>query len=283
MAKIEEILAEKSEAPKPDPIETNVDTSVQEPEGQQQVTEPTIGPGAESGDEPPKRSWGYAAYKDEKEKRQQERDARLKAEAERDQERQDRGNDRKRLEELERALAQSRIQSQLQPTPPPNQFEDPDGYTNHLRAEYRGELQKVAFNSSMNVARKFYKQEFDEAYKEAERVIALNPHDPLALTLQRSDDPGEELVNWHRRNKTLSELSDPVAYEQKVLEKALADPERRKTILAQIAGQAQQPPGQQTLAPSTLPSNLAGARSVGERNPAWTGPKPLSEILSKRK
>jgi hypothetical protein len=146
--------------------------------------------------------------------------------------------------------------SDVKPEPPkpevvPDIFEDPKGFVEHITRGFKTELsardtqiadQRVDF--SMKLAHKFHKDTFERAW---EAVNRLNVNDPdsraIVQRITASPDPGEALVNWHRREQTRAEVGDDVvAYRERVAkearEAAMKDPEIRKQIIAEMRGEA---------------------------------------------
>lgn len=119
------------------------------------------------------------------------------------------------------------------------------------------------------------KEALGAAYAELEQRLQT---DPSARTtyqqIMSSDDPWDALGQWHKREKFLAEAgNDPDAYKAKLKAELLAE-------LQPGDGQQRQ---QQKPAP-VLPSNLAGARNVGNRSgPAWGGPQPIGSIFDMKR
>jgi hypothetical protein len=82
--------------------------------------------------------------------------------------------------------------------------------------------------SSLQLARRTYKNEFDEAYAAAQQYV-----DPgLRARMHQSSDPGETLMGWYRELRIRAEVgNDPAAYRKKLRDEALKDPEFRKAAM----------------------------------------------------
>jgi len=124
----------------------------------------------------------------------------------------------------------------------PDPLLDPQGHADYLekrweereaRVEQRllGERREV----SLLNAREKYTKEFDEAYETATRQV-----DPvLRERMQQSNNPGETLIGWYRELKVRNEVGNDLgAYEKKVREKLLKDPEFRKAAMETWRGEA---------------------------------------------
>ena len=170
-------------------------------------------------DAPQVPSWRVREINEEKRAAQAERDA-LKVE-----------RDRLAYEQQEFRRRLAQLEQPKQPKVPemPDPLLDPAGHAEFL--EKRWEERERRFEErlvnerremSLQVARKTYKDEFDEAYQTAQQHV-----DPILRTrMQQSSDPGETLISWYRERKILAEIgSDPKAYDQKKREQFLNDPE----------------------------------------------------------
>lgn len=145
------------------------------------------------------------------------------------------------------------------PEPPkvetvPDIFEDPKGFAEHITKGFQSELNKrdqqlaaQRVETSMAIAHAFHKDTFEEAWG---AINKLDPRNPDAQqTVQRiyaSPNPGEALVNWHKRSKTLAEVGDdPAAFRERIAketrENLMKDPEFRKQIVAELRGEAARP------------------------------------------
>lgn len=156
---------------------------------------------------------------------------------------------------------------------PPDIFEDPKGFTEYLQKGFQRELsqrdQQMAaqrLENSMALAHVAHKETFEKAWG---ALNQLNPSDPEArATVQRitaSPNPGEALVNWHKRQATFAEVGDdPVAYRARVAQETrealMKDPEFKKQLIAELRGEAQRPgPDGNPRTATRLPNSLARA------------------------
>jgi hypothetical protein len=194
----------------------------------------------------------YAALKDERQKRQQ-----LEA----------------RLAELETYLQSQ----QRQPTaPPPDMFDDPDGFKAHLRDQILAELQPAlqqqgaisrAEFSEMQARRQY--EDYDAKIEVFKEALAANPF--LLNELKQAPDPA--VFAYNAANKFLeAKQYGTAAPSREQIEAELREQieaELREQIMAEI-----------NLNRPKAPSTFAGDRSVGSRSgPAWTGPAPLGDLL----
>lgn len=159
---------------------------------------------------------------------------------------------RQRLEALERAGKPEAKQVEKPAKPDP--LLDPNGYAKAVHDEIRQELLAERREESLQRARETNQKDFDEAFLAAQKAF-----DPaLAAKMQASRDPGKALLEWHRENKTRQEIGgDLTAYNQRIREAALKDPEFRKTAIA--AWQADAQPQSNGRPRVELPPSLNGA------------------------
>jgi hypothetical protein len=137
------------------------------------------------------------------------------------------------------------------PAGPPDLFEDPKAFADYVANASRTQLEQV--RSQMDAQRVEFSlsaahQKHGDAFAKAfETVTRLDPNvqenKDLVQRMWRSPNPGEALVQWHKRNEALREVGDdPSAYKARIAEetrKALAsDPEFRKQILEGLREEA---------------------------------------------
>jgi hypothetical protein len=149
------------------------------------------------------------------------------------------------------------------PAKRPDQFEDPDGFADFLERQAEAKIapiiQQLAnqrVETSMAIAHAIHKDTFAEAFAAVNKLDPQNPDD--RVTVQRiyaSPNPGEALVGWHKRSKTLAEVGDdPTAFRERVAKETrdalMKDPEFRKQLAAEMRGEAAQP------GPDGKPRNL---------------------------
>jgi hypothetical protein len=168
-------------------------------------------------------------------------------------------------------------QKPTEPVKPPDYFENPDAAVDFrlkqaiepLQQSQQGFVEK--FSKALAI-KDYGKEAVDAAL--AEMTDRVNRDSKgMWFDYQRimdSDLPYDALVKWHRQQTALSKYGDDpeAAFNAEV--------ERR---LAERAGQ--QPQTQASAqAPPVLPTSFSGARSAGPSSaPAYSGPRPLSEIM----
>ena len=180
-----------------------------------------------------------------------------------------------RLQEYEQYFAQlQQAPQQQQPQEEPDMFADPDGFKAHLAAQIRAELLKevqptiqqsqimTRAEVSEIMARQKY-EDYDATVEHFKEALASNPF--LLSQLQQAPDPATFAYNagkqWQAAKNFGSEA--PPTREQ-------IEAELREKIMNEIGLNRPQ-----------VPTTLAAERSVGARSgPAWSGPKPLSDLLS---
>lgn len=134
---------------------------------------------------------------------------------------------------------------------PPDLFENPQAFAEYVQnqakaviAAERAQMREERINASMQMAKDVHKETFDKAFAALKEIGATGP-DGRAMVQRIVDtpNPGQAVVDWHKRRETLREVGDdPAAYKTRVAEetrKALAsDPEFRKQILAALHAEA---------------------------------------------
>lgn len=242
----------------PEPSETPEnapETPAEEPTAEQPQSEPQA-----TAEEPQKpESWNYAAYKDEKSKRQalDQENQSLKA----------------------RIAAMEWQQQQAQPpVEAPDVFADPTAYGQHLQQQTLSQVMPMVQGLQRQVAVAAHGEKVDAA--EA-WFNSLQPHEQQALNQKhgQSSDPYGGLVADYDAAQLAQEMSDPVKLEA------------FRAWQAQQAGQQPQTPAPQAPAPQAAPAaprpsqvqltpSVMAAPSVApRRGTQWAGPKPLEDVL----
>lgn len=163
----------------------------------------------------------------------EEADARRSATQERDNERAVRAQLEQRLRALEKPAQQEKAVER------PDPLLDPEGYERHLESKFEQRLINERRESSLELARRTYKTDFDEAYKAAQQFNATGDR-TLTARMQQSRDPGETLMEWHKEQKVRQEVGlDPNAWLEKQLEARMKDPAFVAKVLEQSRGTAQ--------------------------------------------
>jgi hypothetical protein len=208
------------------------------------------------------------------------------AEAERDALKAQLGTVDQRLEalvnqRLEAALA--RLQPQQQPAqvaPKPQEvvpdlLEDPVGYARYLEGKTQERLEASSrqfgerlFNQSMSFAQSRHGQTFVNAFEALKTQAQQNPQ--IARAIRDAPDPGEALIQWHKRTEAMREIGDdPAQFRTRVAEEArttlMKDPEFRRQVLEELRGEAQTGDNGRPRTTTNLPRSLARAAGGNAR------------------
>jgi hypothetical protein len=163
------------------------------------------------------------------------------------------------------------------PDLPPDQFENPQGYTEWMiqrqersNAQTRQLLQTMRFQNSMDIARAVHADKFGKAWDAVNKLDAKNPEElAVAQKIYNATDPGGELLKWHARQEALRVVGDdPEKYRQtvtnEVREAMKNDPEFRKQFIDELRAEAS---GERSSKPARhitrLPKSLNGATGQG--------------------
>lgn len=154
----------------------------------------------------------------------------------------------------------------------PDIFEDPKGFAEYMQKGFQTELAKrdvqldrQRVETSMAIAHSVHKDAFSEAFTAINRLDRHNPDDrALVQKIYESPNPGEALVGWHKRSKTLALVGDdPTAYAEKIRTETrdalMKDPEFRKALLADLRGEASRGDDGSPRTVTRLPKSLAAA------------------------
>lgn len=185
------------------------------------------------------------------------------------------------INDLKRGGVRTEPPKPVEPKAVPDIFEDPKGFVEHLTQGFQSELSKRdaklennRVETSMAIAHAFHKDGFEKAFEAINKLNPQNPDD--RTTVQRiynSPNPGEALVNWHKRSQTLAEVGDdPAAYRERVAketrEALMKDPEFRKSLVAELRGEAARGDDGNPRTTTRLPQSLhraAGSNLGAER------------------
>lgn len=190
---------------------------------------------------------------------------------------------RQQAEQFQQMLAQYQ-QPQRQPEAPkpvPDFFENPDAAVDYrlnqaMQPVQQGQQAIVENFSRMMASDKHGEEAVNTALSELTSRVRANPQG-MQFEYQRimaSPHPYGELVKWHKAQTALSTYGDdPTAYREKL----------RAELLAEMQGGQQQQTTQQTQPQQVMPTSFATARNAGSSSPpAYTGPRPLSDIMGGR-
>lgn len=173
-----------------------------------------------------------------------------------------------KLSEMEakiKALSEPK-QEQRQPAPPPDLYEDPEGYTLHQQRQF----QRSIFDAKVEMSREMMIEKHAD-YDEVEAVFAeAAKHNPqLAQQLVQSSWPAKFAYEMGKKIKFLIEIGeDPEAYRERI----------RNEVLAEQSGGVQPPANPAAKAPTSLAA-VPSAPRARKPNGQYDGPVSLSEIL----
>lgn len=170
--------------------------------------------------------------------REKEREARQEAETLRNQLAQMQGQ----IELLSRQTRQPQAAPKVEEQKPLEPWDE--GYTESILTPLQQQLQQQAERFSMRLAVKEYGKDIVQTAYQAlgEAVRAGDPSARAELQrIKQSDDPYDDIVQWHKRSQTLKTVGDdPNAWLEAELEKRLADPVHQGKILERIQATAAQ-------------------------------------------
>ena len=193
---------------------------------------------------------------------------RRQLQAERDQLRAEQARTQAYLEQMRRQQAPPQ-EPQL-----PDPVLDPAGYTKALQENMRREFaqqqaaDRLNFNLEMTHMR--YGERFEKAF---EQIISEGQrgNQQLVRHITSQPNPGEALMRWFTQNQVMAEVGpDPAAYQKKVREQLLNDPEflaqAEQTLRERAMGGGQQRPNTVV----KMPPSLSKATGTSETMPTHT-------------
>lgn len=251
---------ETEEAPVVETVEaTQPEETKQEETVENVETQPDEAPTPE---EPPKtepQNWTYAAYSDEKQKRQglEAELAKIKAQNE--------------------ALQYQMQQAQQKPQDVPDYLTDPQAYTQHVQQTAQAPVINIVQQQAYQIAE--LKHGSDKIQSANEWFNTLPPHQQQAINIasQSSPDPWGMLVQEHSKATLAQEFSDPEKLE------AFKQWQAAQSAQQPVVTQPQQAPQTPSPANVKLMPSVTDAPNVGKRSgPAWTGPAPIEVALQER-
>lgn len=178
--------------------------------------------------------------------------------------------EREKRQNLERELEALRNQiNQLQtpqepPAPPPSLWEDEQAWQVHLQQQVLAQADTLSRINASEMAARAQHNDFDEMYGLFNQMAQTNP----AIVQQAMSDPHPWNAAYKiaKNYKSMQELA------------AVDVSDLREKLKAELLEELQQ--GQTPLRPPAVPASLTGERSVAPRTgPAWSGPRPLGDIL----
>lgn len=178
-------------------------------------------------------------------------------------------DERDKRKQLEAELAEVRSKQQqaqqVEASPPPDPYEDPEGFAKYQSAEVESKI----LNHTLNMSERFAVKEHGKDTVEAAKTWAQQrfASDPFYQQQVLSDaDPYERVVSDYRRDQIVSKVSDPSEFEAFLAWKAAQ---------SQITQQAATPAATPT-SPAIPPRSLASAPSAGS---ILTEPEPTDEEI----
>ncbi len=207
----------------------------------------------EKADDAPPNGWTYAAYKDEKTKRQEFEQKWQEA-------------------ERQRATYENELRKYQQQTaqqPPVNMFEDPDAFVGGIQSQFHAlQQQMVAQRAEFEAVTAYGAQKVKEA---RDFVLERANRDPsIAARLNVSANPWSDAVGIMDEIKLRDTFgNDPEAARQKIIADYLAS-------TGQTPPQAPQAPQKPTL---VLPSNIAAGKGEGRGSAPIDQLAPLNDIF----
>jgi hypothetical protein len=155
------------------------------------------------------------------------------------------------LQEMERRIAAA----QNPPAPPPDLFEDPNGWQQTIQTQFQQQLANERANMSEMLARNKYGDEIVDKAVQAATSRGLGPQ------FMTARDPYGALLDWHKRATVVQEIGpDPDAYRARVRE------EERLKVLEELKAPATAKPQQR------FPGSLVDATASGPQ-----GALPVSD------
>ncbi|HTR14102.1 MAG TPA: hypothetical protein VMI72_12820 [Roseiarcus sp.] len=168
------------------------------------------------------------------------------------------------------------------PETPPDVLEDPAGYQEFVVRqamrpveELRNQVRADRINHSMELAQVRHGEVFTagfEALKSLDKSVPENR--ALVERIVSSPNPGEAVVDWHRRNEVMREVgTDPAAYRARIAEEArkslMDDPEFRKQLLEDLRAEAMGGAGGKPRSETRIPPSLNRTPGNNNRNPSF--------------
>lgn len=177
--------------------------------------------------------------------------------------------ERKKRQEIEAQVESLRREMQAKPAepaqPPPSLWEDDQAWQQHFGGQVVSQaVQQATLNARLDMSEMMARQanpDFEEMKAEFVKMMQENP----VLQQQALGDPHpwQKAYQIAKNARTMQELG---ATDIQTLEAKIRD-----QIMAEMQAQP---------AATRIPPSLSTTRNVSSRNgPAWTGPKPLGDLL----
>lgn len=183
-----------------------------------------------------------------------------------------------KLEEERRRQAQPQPQPQQYGGLPVDPLADPEGYHRAIQDSLRTELQTFQLQTTLTLSERFAKQQHGaDAFEDCRAWLSTKPD--IEQWAIRQPDPWGAAFTQFQRERVVEEVGDdPAAYR-----KRLEDQIRAEILAEQQRDPAPANPQMRAQPNPTPPPATAGVRSAAPRSggPAFTGPTPLGDILSR--
>lgn len=172
--------------------------------------------------------------------------------------------ERAKRQALEREI--EALKHQIQPpAPAPSIFEDEQGAFQHFGAQVVSTaVQQANLNARLDMSEMMVRQAHPDFEEVKAEFLALAEANPILAEQARADPhPWQKAYQIAKTHRTMQEVgaTDVDTLRAKI----------REEIMAEMQGQPR----------SAIPPTLTGVGNVGVRNgPAWSGPKPLSDLLA---
>lgn len=168
-----------------------------------------------------------------------------------------------------------------EPETPPDLFEDPKAFAEYLQKgpqeaikAIEQRFEEMRIDTSLNVAHAKHGETFSSAYKAFVEAGQRGDAESIAMgkRILASPNPGEALVQWHKRNEVFRRVGDdPTAFEGKIREETksalMQDPEFRRQLLEELRADATAGDNGRPRTVTRLPRSLNSAAGNGHGIP----------------
>lgn len=175
--------------------------------------------------------------------------------------------EREKRQNLERELEALKNQinqfQQEPPAPPPSLWEDEQSWQMHLQQQILSQADQLSRINASEMAARAQNPDFQEMYDLFNQMAAQNP--TIVQQAMADPHPWGAAYKIAKNYKSTQELG------------AVDVNDLREKLKAELLEELQQG---QTPVRTGIPASLTGERSVAPRSgPAWSGPRPLGDIL----
>lgn len=174
---------------------------------------------------------------------------------------------RQAAEDERNALKEQLEQMQKPAEPTPNMWEDDEAWQQHFGKNLVGQaVTQATQQSTIKMSEMMMRQNFPDFEEMREKYIALERENPAIIPQVMNDPhPWKKAYDIAKNHTAMQDLGATNIEDMKA--------KLREELMAEMA--ANTPATRQG-----LPPTLSSERNVGERTgPAWSGPKPLDELL----